>query len=304
VQAWQLVQGRSFCQFALYAAMAGGRDVQADVAAEWAQLASARGAPSAAPTAQPQAASNGWTAWAAEQEEHTASTGRYRVRQVVYSGHGLRMSALVLGNDPALCHARGQAFLAGLVPLTPAPPTTTVPAQPAAQAADPRQAPGLSAQTWMKTAASYSHCGTHYNVGEMAKLSAGQGYVRRSWQFGADGRYRYRVEIWSMTYQPEALSGIEEVGRWRLQGDRITVEPERAVSYAEDKSTRRRLHEKPTQAERTEYAVRLHWLSGMGAWYLVLAPVNGRQTGREGDFDQQPGFPKAYFYGPPPKVDG
>lgn len=172
----------------------------------------------------------------------------------------------------------------------------------AADAADPERAPPITAQTWMKTAASYSHWGSNFKLGELAKLSGGQGYARRSWQFGADGRYRFRVEVWSMTYKPKELSGIEDTGRWRIEGDRVIVEPERAVAYVEDKETRQRLHEQPAQTAPTVYVGRMHWLSGMGAWYLVLAPQDGRPTLREGDFDNQPGFPNAYFYGPPPKV--
>lgn len=303
VRAWQRVEGRSFCQFALYAPMASSGDVQDDFAAEWGQLARARGVASPAPAPLVAAAANGWTRSEATGEERGAAAGRYTVRQLSFSGHGQRMSAVVTGNDAALCATSGEAFLASLLPLPPraaaAPVTTSVPA-----AAGPEVAPSITAQTWMKTAASYSHWGSNFSLGELAKLSRGQGYARRSWQFGTDGRYRFRVEVWSMTYKPNEVSGIEDTGRWRMEGDRVIVEPESAVAYVEDKQTRRRLHEQPAKTAPTVYRGRMHWLSGMGAWYLVLAPQDGRPTLREGDFDNQPGFPNAYFYGPPPRVGG
>lgn len=301
VRAWQRVEGRSFCQFALYAPMASSGDAQADFAAEWAQLARSRGIARSAPAPVPvsTAAANGWTRSEASSEELGTAAGRYTVRQASFSGHGRRMSAVVTGNDAALCAAPGEAFLSSLLPVRPQAADA-----PVAGTHGPQHAPSITAQTWMKTAASYSHWGSNFSIGELAKLSAGQGYARRSWQFGPDGRYRFRVEIWSMTYKPKELSGIEDTGRWRMEGDRVIVEPERAVAYVEDKETRRRLHEQPAKTAPTVYVGRMHWLSGMGAWYLVLAPQDGRPTLREGDFDNQPGFPNAYFYGPPPKVGG
>ena len=56
-------------------------------------------------------------------------------------------------------------------------------------------------------------------------------------------------------------------------------------------------------SEATTYAVRLHYLSGMREWYLVLAPIDGKPTEREGSFDNHPTFPNAYLYGAPPKVN-
>lgn len=117
-QAWQLIQGRSFCQFALYLAISGSRDAAADFTAEWGQLGKARGMSAMAPQAARSAAPNGWARVEAEREEQ-GSSGRYQVRQVTYSGHGRRMSAIVTANDAGLCRARGDAFLASLVPLLP-----------------------------------------------------------------------------------------------------------------------------------------------------------------------------------------
>lgn len=198
-----------------------------------------------------------------------------------------------------------------LLPTPTAAPAATPPAAPPAapppQTAvvqNPNQAPQITAQTWYKTSANYSHWGSNFTAGELAKVTAGQGYARRTWQFGADGRYRYRLEVWSMTYKPRELSGIEDTGRWRIEGDRVVVEPEQAVSYVEDKESKRRLIEKPTKTARTVYTGRMHWLSGMGAWYLILMPADGQRTDREGEFDNQAGFQNSYMYGPPPKVGG
>ncbi len=307
MRSWQTVSGRSFCQLGLYLAVAGGGDPRGDFVAEWEGIGRSRGSNPPWPEPSRTAAPNGWTRLEAEREETNAASGTFRVRQVTFSGHGRRMTAVALWNDGALFEARVRAFLASLVPLLPADAGRAAPAapsRPAPDAAVPANAgapPALTAQTWYKTIANYSHWGFNLSLPEVRKLS-GQGYVRRTWRFGEDGRYRYRLEVWSMNDRPKELSGIEETGRWRRDGDRIVVEPERAVAFVEERQSRRRLGERPTKTGPTVYGVKMHYLSGMGAWYLVLAPVDGRPTDREGSFDDHPSFPGAYLYGPPPKV--
>ena len=314
---WQRVEGRSFCQISLYLAVVGKGDPRTDFDADWLELAAGRGAAGPAPSPASSGAPNGWTRLEGEREETTTAVGRYRVRQVTFSGFDRRMSAVTTSNDEALCGGPARAFLASLVPLRPAdasPATAPPPASPGrpgpagalpATELPPNAGPppALTAQTWYKTAANYSQWGTKFTLGEIQKLGH-QGYARRTWRFGNDGRYRYRLEVWSMNVRPAELSGIEETGIFRVEGDRVVVEPDSAVAYAEERSSHRRLRESPTKTARTVYSGRMHYLSGMGAWYLVLAPVDGRPTDREGSFDGHPSFPGAYLYGPPPKVGG
>ncbi len=324
MRAWQLVRKRSFCQTALYLAVEGSGDARADFTADWGEFGKARGMAGTAPIPMLSPAAEGWIRAEASREEHSIQVGRYTVRQVTYIGHGRRMSAVLTGNDDKFCGPRGEAFLASLEALRPAdvpaktvPPvaptsTASAPApdaaeagpRPAADAFNPDRAPGISDQTWYKTSASYSHWGSNFSLPEMTRLFSGQGYARKTWRFNNDGSYRFRLEVWSLTYKPRELTGLEETGRWRIEADKVTVEPQHAVVYVEDKETRKRLSEKPGKSSSTVYSGRMHWLSGMRQWYLVLAPVDGKPTEREGDFDTQPGFPNAYFYGPPPKVGG
>lgn len=317
MRAWQLVKQSSFCQTVLYQAVQGNGNARDDFVADWGEFGKARGMAEMAPAPKLSSAAEGWTRAEASREERTAQVGRYTVRQVTYSGHGRRMSVVLTGNDDQFCGPRAQAFLASLVALrpadSPAPPAAATPPapvateaspRPAADAANPERAPQITDQTWYKTSASYSHWGSNFSLPEMTKLFSGQGYARKTWRFNPDGSYRFRLEVWSMTYKPKELSGLEETGRWRIDADKVSVEPQRAVVYVEDEKTHKRLSEKPAKTARTVYSGRMHWLSGMGQWYLVLAPVDGKPTAREGDFDNQTGFPNAYFYGPPPKVGG
>jgi hypothetical protein len=319
MRAWQVVKKRAFCQFVLYLPTEGSGDARNDFVADWGEFGKARGMAEMAPAPRLTPAAEGWTRAEASREEHSAQVGTYNVRQLTYSGHRRRMSVVLTSNDDKFCTPRGEAFLASLVALRPADapaPMASAPAapaapatpdsgpRPAADAANPDRAPQITDQTWYKTSASYSHWGSNFSLSEMTKLFSGQGYARKTWRFNTDGSYRFRLEVWSLTYKAKELTGLEETGRWRIDADKVTVEPQRAVIYAEDKESHKRLSEKPAKTARSVYSGRMHWLSGMKQWYLVLAPVDGRPTEREGDFDNQPGFPNAYFYGPPPKVGG
>ena len=319
-RSWQLVRGRSFCQFSLQLPVRGSGDVGRDFASEWSEGSQARGSAAPPPVPTPGVVREGWQRASGIGVEELPRIGRIRVRQVSWVGHGQRMSALVTDNDDALCGNAGEAFLSGAVPRSAATegaaspaatPAVVLPVPPIAahsalvflprspDAENAGRAPALTAQSWKKTNASYSHWGQNPSPGEMAKLFAGQGWTEKTWQFAPDGRYRFRFEVWSLTYHASELRGMEETGRWRQAGDRLVVEPDRAVTFVDDKASGRRLAEQPARTGRSEYATRMHWLPVMKQWYLVLAPVDGRPTEREGRLDEQPGIPNAYLYGPP-----
>ena len=123
------VQGRSFCSFALYVPTHGANDAAADFRSEWAGFAKARGVDATAPAARSSVAPNGWIRIEAQRDEQTAQTGRFKTRQISFSGYGLRMSALLMGNDDGLCQRTADALAASLVPLPP--PNQTGAANPA-----------------------------------------------------------------------------------------------------------------------------------------------------------------------------
>jgi hypothetical protein len=127
------VQGRTFCVFGVYRSGASVGDAVADYRAEWADVGRARNAPNSPPAPRSSAAPNGWTRVEGHAQEQLAGTGRYEVRHIVFSGHGLRTSALAMFNDARTCAA--DAFVANLVPLAP----TAV--APSAAAASP---PGIN----------------------------------------------------------------------------------------------------------------------------------------------------------------
>jgi hypothetical protein len=134
------VQGRTFCVFGVYRSGASVGDAAADYRAEWADVGRARNAPNSPPAPRSSAAPNGWTRMEGHAQEQLAGTGDYQVRHIVFSGHGLRTSALAMFNDARACAA--DAFVAGLMPLA---PTAAAPSAAAAPPPAPSSGSSVSA---------------------------------------------------------------------------------------------------------------------------------------------------------------
>ncbi len=111
------VSGKSFCRYAVYRSLPSVGDAAADFSAEWTSLGKARGGGGPVPPARSELGANGWSRIDGVAEEQTAATGRFRVRQVTFSGNGQRTSALSLYNDDTMCQQRVDAFMASLMPV-------------------------------------------------------------------------------------------------------------------------------------------------------------------------------------------
>jgi hypothetical protein len=136
------VSGRSFCRFGVYRSLKSVGDAAADFRAEWTSLGQARGGGGPVPPPHSDGVVNGWTRSGAAAEEQTAATGRFRVRQVTFSGHGRRTSALALYNDDTMCQRRVDTFMASLTPITPPSPPAPLPAPASTRANASPPAPG------------------------------------------------------------------------------------------------------------------------------------------------------------------
>lgn len=44
----------------------------------------------------------------------------------------------------------------------------------------------------------------------------------------------------------------------------------------------------------------MHFFEGIGEWNLVLTPLDGKETARDGSFASNDAFPKSYLFGLPP----
>jgi hypothetical protein len=144
VLTFSTVQGRAFCQFALYHSLPSKGDGGEDFRAEWEQIGKLHYVDQPLPkvSAKPEAWKDGWSRFEVRVElDNPKYGGAYSVRHQVLTGNGRRTSVFVRYNEASKCAAQADAFFASLTPVaaavapvsaasSSAPPATAVPATP------------------------------------------------------------------------------------------------------------------------------------------------------------------------------
>ncbi len=177
-------------------------------------------------------------------------------------------SVLVLSNTAdtiAGCDGVVKAFLDSLtVEGTPAPP--------------PSAPPGVSpAGRWATSVA--------------GNPNDGSPSIRRQYTLAGDGTYRYHSETWGGAYRPDEWMIIDEVGRYAVAGDKLTIDPTSAKGVIRSKQAVKKTIDVPL--EKVTYDWRLHYFAGIQESNLVLRPP--AKTRRDGEFALSDQFPSSYL---------
>lgn len=215
----------------------------------------------------------------------------------VFTGYGTKVTAVVQYNDD-VSRPKVDAFLASLRLTPPAPAAEAAPAAPAA-AAVPSGAPALTSREWYRAVANYAHWGTDFSGAQIAAINS-QGYAKWSYRFQPDGSYAFGSEFWSMSRNKEYWF-VEETGAWSAHGDTIELRPRKAARILRDRDGRQQGQATPLAPEPATYRYAMQYLSGMQDWHLVLMPLNGADTRRDGSRDNIPDYGPAYRYGARPR---
>lgn len=212
----------------------------------------------------------------------------------VFTGYGVKITAVVEYNDD-VSRPKIDAFLASLQPQVPAGQGTTV-----ATGSD-AGAPELTSQEWYHSVANYSHWGTYFNRSQIAAIN-NQGSARWYYRFQPDGSYTFTSEFWSMSKSQDYWF-VEESGTWSRAGDVLSLRPTRAQRLLRDRDGRAQGAAQAVALEPASYRYAFQYLSGMQRWYLVLMPVSGQDTNRDGSRSTIPDYGLAYRYGPRPRCE-
>jgi hypothetical protein len=109
------------------------------------------------------------------------------------------------------------------------------------------------------------------------------GYSRNTYQFNANGTYEFsRVDF--QNYTPKYYLEKEE-GTYKIAGNKITITPRKAI-FSSHKSTK---EEPPLRSGNlgrvvVQYSFEFMDLHNNGRWSLLLSPVDGIETKRDGLF--------------------
>ena len=292
------VAGNSFCQFAVYRSAPGSGDAARDFEAEWDGLVARRYRVTGALNRETAAYPGGWTLVLGTATVHSDGAKDFISMLAVFSGHGVRVPVLVNLNDERF-QPKVDRFLESVRLREPA-PGDIAPAPPAAAAAPAGSGghPPLVGREWYKSVASYSNWGYNPTPMEIAKIG-NQGYSRWSYVFQPDGTYAFTGEFWTMNRHLEYWFH-EESGAYRVAGDTLTVTPRAARRVLRDKAGRQQGEAAPVALEPATYRYGFHYFEGLQEWNLVLTPVTGQPTRRDGTFASNDLFRTSYLFGPRP----
>jgi hypothetical protein len=291
---WTEVAGPSFCQIMLAKSAPGSGDAAKDFDAEWDALIAKPYTVKGERKAQSAAWPGGWTLTMAAAPVHVEPTGDFVSVLAVFSGHGVRVPVLVNFNDEKYQERAGK-FLDSVKLAKPAAPPPK-PAEPDR----PDVAPSYKARPWRKALSQYSNWGYNPTLAELAKTT-NQGYSRWTYVFAEDGTYEFKGEFFSMNKHTEYW-WHEESGSYVQDGERLTLKPKKSERILRDKEKKAVADPTPVPLEEATYRWTMHYFSGIGEWNLILTPVSGEQTKRDGTFSMNPLFPKSYILSKPPEA--
>ncbi len=283
----------TFCQYAVYRSAPGSGDPARDFAGEWAMLVAGPYKVTGPLNSQTVDWPGGWKMTMGAAKVHTEGARNFVALLSVYSGYGVKVSILVNYNDD-LYRPKVDHFLASLQLRPPAPAAGGA----VAPTAGPAGAPALTGREWHHSIANYSQWGTNPSGVEIAKIG-NQGYKRWTYVFNPNGTYSFVSEFWSMSRYQEYWF-VEENGTFTVSGDALSLSPRQARRILRNKAGQQQGEAVPAELEPTAYRYQFHFFEGLGEWNLVLTPVNGRETKRDGTFTSNSLFPGSYLYGKPP----
>ena len=261
--------------YALITLFASGESVgnaRQDFESDWQEFVVEQFKVSARPEVEPEKTDAGWkiiTGGAAFQN----NLGPAAVLMSTYSGNGRKFSVSAMFNSrdhlPAI-----EAFASSikLKKTEPGKQVNATAEKPQPQTADDRSGsqPSVTQFFWKQSQ-------NRRDIGGYA------GYSRNTYQFNANGTYEFsRVDF--QNYSPKYYLEKEE-GTYKITGNKITITPRKAI-FTSHKSTK---EEPPLRSGNlglavVQYSFEFIDLHNNGRWSLLLTPVDGIETKRDGVF--------------------
>lgn len=288
------VTGKSFVQYMVTKSTPGSGDPAKDFEEDWALIIakpySLKGERKSGSSEWP----GGWTLTLGASPAHTKESGDFAALLAVFSGHGTRVAVQMNFNDEA-GQAKVDKFLNSIRLAKPAPPPPPPPPETPAGAPP---APPLKGRPWYRAISQYSNWGYNPSLSELHKIS-NQGYSKWTYEFKEDGTYAFVGEHFSMNKHTDYWFH-EESGVYTLEGERLRLDPRKAVRALRTKEGKAQADPVPIALEAATYRARFHYFSGIGQWNLILTPEGEKETRRDGPYGLNPAFPMSYFYSDPP----
>jgi hypothetical protein len=132
------------------------------------------------------------------------------------------------------------------------------------------------------------------------------GYITRQYTFNPNGTYEFLGKLFA--YTSRELLFTKETGTYQLNGNSLTISPQRSIIQAYTKATVIGTNGRPAETdnwgklvstqnrliEKVTYQISKVYMSGTEKWQLRLEP--GKATGRDGPFNGGSSYPNTWFY--------
>jgi len=258
-------QGDSFCMITLFKALPAIGTPNDNFRASWDSLVKETVTPSSAPQMQPADTNDGWQIMNGYAPfERDGSKGVALL--VNATGFGQMVNVLILANSDA--YGRDiAAFLGSIVLKKPA----VVPQPQAAPAAKGSQ-PSLTVNFWKMGAV---------RQGMLGQSGLAVGTFAKTYQFFPNGTYKFSREDMQLAAPKYYLESEE--GTYSVSGNTLTITSKKS-SYRQHRLTKEEppIHSGNLALSTVQYRFEF-WLYD-GNWRLLLSPIDGNETKRDGTF--------------------
>lgn len=274
---FEKINGKDFCQIALYKPRVAGADIESEMAEEWKLTVEEPLETSAVKSLGRRTTGRGLSVRSTAATV-SAGEGTYYLVLHVVTPPGQISSVVVTANDAARmgrCEAAGAAFLES---LSTASMTTAMPSSAKLPATAPVRAAIVG--RWAQSASD----------GHLGVVTSGS--VKRQYEFNADGTYRFHSESWGGTFRSTEWYVVDESGTFSVEANRVTVVPASAKGVLRTKQEVLKTMTLPL--ERVTYTWQTTYFEGIQETNLVLTPP--AKTTRDGVFAANDRFKSSYLY--------
>jgi hypothetical protein len=275
---------KTWCQIGVYRSTTSKGNIDADLQSEWDELAVKQYKITDSMQASEAQEANGWKIKAAS-GKFVFNNQDAAVLITTFSGYERCVSVLAITNSQTYIKAI-ENFSGSLNVKKPDPANTTVQTN-----NDPANA--AIAGTWIKSSS------VNPAYGDPASWGMG-GYSKDQYVFYTNGTYAFYSK--SFGYSVNNLILAKESGTYSINGNKITITPKTSVVESWSKKDNadkwgKLISSQKRNLETATYTFTKHYFSGIQQWNLILQ--SAKETQRDGNFGDNPNFPKGYFYAPP-----
>lgn len=273
-----------YCLMTLYKAVPGTSGSKENFDLAWSSLVKEMVTVSTPPEMQPSATENGWET----QSGYAAfeSDGNKGVVVLVTSSGFEKMVNLIILTNTDVYEKEMSSFLESISLKKPAVTTEQIKTSVATE--DKNTILG----TWAKTGS----VNPDYHDAYATSIA---GYTKDQYSFNSNGTYHFVSKTFGMSL-PKILL-VKESGIYQINGNNITITPQKAVIEAWSKKDGgdkwgKLLTKQNRTLEKVTYQFTKHYFSGIQLWNVVLQ--SNKVTQRDGPFSNNKTFANAWYYSP------